>query len=45
MVENNNLDIQKVHKGLIDNQGKRKYFGLLDTVLLDDPIKIDLYRL
>ena len=42
MTENNNLNIQKVHKGLIDNQGRRKYFRLLDPVLLDDPIKIDV---
>ena len=36
------MDIEKVHKGLIDATGRRKYFRLLNPVLLDNPVKIDI---
>ena len=35
------MDINKVHKELIDSQGRRKYFSLLDPVLLKNPVKIN----
>ena len=34
--------IKKVREELIDKKGRRKYFRLLDPVLLDNPIKIDI---
>ena len=41
--ENNpKFDIKKVHEGLIDKQGRRKYFRLLDPKLLEKPFEIDL---
>jgi len=42
MTENNNLNIKKVHKGLIDSQGRRKYFRLLKPKLLETPFEIDI---
>ena len=36
------MDIKEVHKELIDSQGRRKYFKLLDPKLLDNPPKIDV---
>jgi radical SAM superfamily enzyme YgiQ (UPF0313 family) len=36
------MDIKKVHKELIDSQGRRKYFKLLDPKLLTSPPKIDI---
>ena len=36
------MDIKKVHKGLIDSTGRRKYFSLLNPVLLDNPVEIDI---
>jgi len=38
----NKLDIKQVHKSLIDSQGRRKYFSLLNPKLLDTPFEIDL---
>ena len=35
------MDLEKIHKGLIDKQGRRKYFRLLDPKLQDAPLKID----
>ena len=35
------MDINKAHKELIDSQGRRKYFSLLDPVLLKNPVKIN----
>ena len=41
--ENNpKFDIKKVHEGLIDKQGRRKYFRQLDPKLLETPFEIDL---
>ena len=37
-----NFDIKKVHEGLIDKQGRRKYFRLLDPKLLETPFEVDL---
>ena len=36
------MDIKKIHKGLIDSKGRRKYFRELNPVLLDNPVKIDI---
>ena len=36
------MDIEKIHKELIDSQGRRKYFKLLDPKLLANPPKIDV---
>ena len=36
------MDIGKIHKELIDSQGRRKYFKLLDPKLLVSPPKIDV---
>ena len=36
------MDIKKIHKELIDSQGRRKYFKLLDPKLLTSPPKIDV---
>ena len=37
-----NIDIKQIHKGLIDKQGRRKYFRLLNPKLEDSPFEIDL---
>ena len=42
MIENSSLDIKKIHKGLIDKQGRRKYFKMLDPKLQETPLKIDI---
>ena len=34
------MDIKKIHKGLIDSQGRRKYFKELNPKLLEKPINI-----
>jgi radical SAM superfamily enzyme YgiQ (UPF0313 family) len=36
------MDIKKVHKELIDSQGRRKYFKLLNPKLVLDPPKINV---
>tara|TARA_Y100000294_G_scaffold153277_1_gene152084 strand:- start:930 stop:2597 length:1668 start_codon:yes stop_codon:yes gene_type:complete len=36
------MDIKKVHKGLIDATGRRKYFRQLNPVLLGNPVEIDI---
>jgi len=41
-MDSNKMDIKKVHKGLIDSQGRRKYFSLLNPKLLDNPFEINL---
>lgn len=38
---NNSKYIKEIHKTLIDNQGRRKYFRELNPILQDDPIYID----
>ena len=35
------IDIKKIHKELIDKQGRRKYFRLLNPKLEDSPLKIN----
>ena len=35
------MDIKKIHKGLIDKEGRRKYFKELNPVLLKDPFNLD----
>ena len=35
-----NVDFKEVHKGLIDNQGRRKYFKELNPKLLETPFEI-----
>ena len=42
MIENTNVDIKKIHKGLIDKEGRRKYFKILDPKLQETPLKIDI---
>ena len=34
------MDIKEIHKGLIDSQGRRKYFRELNPKLLEKPINI-----
>ena len=36
------MDIEKAQDGLIDKQGRRKYFAALDPTLLEKPITIDV---
>ena len=36
------MDVKKAHKGLIDSQGRRKYFRELNPKLLEKPINIDV---
>ena len=36
------MDIKKVHKELIDSQGRRKYFKLLNPKLVVNPPKINI---
>ena len=38
---NNSKYIKEIHKTLIDNQGRRKYFRELNPVLQDEPIQIN----
>ena len=41
--ENNpKFDIKKVHEGLIDKQGRRKYFRQLNPKLIETPFEVDL---
>jgi len=35
------MDIKKVHRELIDSQGRRKYFSLLNPKLLENPFEIE----
>ena len=35
------MSIKEIHKGLIDNQGRRKYFAMLNPKLQDAPFEID----
>ena len=37
-----NFDIKKVHEGLIDKQGRRKYFRQLDPKLVETPFEVNL---
>ena len=39
---NKNFDIKKVHEGLIDKQGRRKYFRQLNPKLIETPFEVDL---
>ena len=41
MTADNTMDIKKIHNGLIDNQGRRKYFKQLNPKLLEKPFEID----
>ena len=36
------FDIKKVHEGLIDKQGRRKYFRQLNPKLVETPFEVDL---
>ena len=36
------MEIKKIHKGLIDNQGRRKYFSLLNPKLLEKPFDLSV---
>jgi len=39
---NENINIKEIHKGLINKQGRRKYFSLLNPKLEDSPFEIDI---
>ena len=36
------MDLEKIQEGLIDKQGRRKYFRELDPKLLDKPPEINV---
>ena len=39
---NKDLGLKEIHRGLIDKQGRRKYFSLLNPKLEDSPFEIDI---
>ena len=36
------MSIKEIHKGLIDSQGRRKYFAALNPKLQDKPFELDV---